>query len=183
MDQNSHFPLTLAQAENADTASDNSRLTTLPASDRTYALDQVVGGGGGGRLVDAVAAGSELAASLLASPSSVTEAGSAGSADSTLRLPSRWPLPSLRAVSGNEQLARTQWETATSPVIAGPPSFASSLLSTTRLATARRRHVTRRAGKLLLRSEQNQLTAAPKNVSVETRQGDSVIPVQIIRFP
>jgi len=54
---------------------------------------------------------------------------------STLRLPSRWLLPSLRALSGDTTLAATQWESARSPSIEGSPSFAGSLLRTRRLAT------------------------------------------------
>lgn len=54
---------------------------------------------------------------------------------STSRLPSRWLLPSLRALSGDSKLAATQWESASSPAIEGSPSFAGSLLRTRRLAT------------------------------------------------
>ncbi len=56
---------------------------------------------------------------------------------STLRLPSRWLLPSLRDLSGDKELPATAWQEpltyGASLAIAG--SFASELLRTTRLAT------------------------------------------------
>ena len=55
---------------------------------------------------------------------------------STVRLPSRWLLPSLRKLSGDDKLAATQWEGAKSAAIVGSPSFAGALLQATRLATA-----------------------------------------------
>ncbi len=46
---------------------------------------------------------------------------------STRRLPSRWLLWTLRELSGDPDLAATDWEAARSPFITGSPSYASSL--------------------------------------------------------
>lgn len=51
------------------------------------------------------------------------------------RLPSRWLLPSLRALSGNPGLAATQWNTAAGEWQVGSPSFASGLATAATLAT------------------------------------------------
>lgn len=48
---------------------------------------------------------------------------------STRRLPSRWLLWTLRELSGNRDLAATEWESATSPLVTGSPSYAASLTS------------------------------------------------------
>jgi RecB family exonuclease len=45
-------------------------------------------------------------------------------------LPSRWLLPTLRKLSGDPQLAATEWERAAGPAITASPSFASSLTTT-----------------------------------------------------
>lgn len=50
---------------------------------------------------------------------------------STRRLPSRWLLWTLRELSGDRDLAATQWDTAASALITGSPSYAATL---TRLA-------------------------------------------------
>jgi len=46
---------------------------------------------------------------------------------STQRLPSRFLLPTLRDLSGNRQLAATEWESAESPRIRGSASFAQGI--------------------------------------------------------
>jgi hypothetical protein len=48
---------------------------------------------------------------------------------STRRLPSRWLLQTLRELTGDSALAATDWESASTERIAGSPSFARSLLS------------------------------------------------------
>jgi hypothetical protein len=49
---------------------------------------------------------------------------------STGRLPSRWLLPTLRELSGDRDLAATEWESATSDRIRGSESYARSLTTT-----------------------------------------------------
>ncbi|AXH95504.1 PD-(D/E)XK nuclease family protein [Ornithinimicrobium avium] len=54
------------------------------------------------------------------------------------RLPSRWLLPSLRALSGDPHLPATEWERGSAPAggaIRGSPSFAGSLRTTMHPAT------------------------------------------------
>jgi ATP-dependent helicase/nuclease subunit B len=46
------------------------------------------------------------------------------------RLPSRWLLPTLRALTGRARLAATEWATADSGTVTGSPSYAASLAST-----------------------------------------------------
>jgi RecB family exonuclease len=47
---------------------------------------------------------------------------------STHRLPSRWLLPTLRMLTGDLDLAATEWETVPSPQVKGSASFAGSLV-------------------------------------------------------
>lgn len=54
---------------------------------------------------------------------------------SSARLPSRWLLPTLRALSGQDDLAATEWETRTGDAIQTSPSYAGTLDATGRLAS------------------------------------------------
>ena len=54
---------------------------------------------------------------------------------STRRLPSRWLLPTLRALTGNRRLAATEWESARSADIRSSPSYARSLTTVPMPAT------------------------------------------------
>jgi ATP-dependent helicase/nuclease subunit B len=54
---------------------------------------------------------------------------------SSTRLPSRWLLPTLRALSGTAALDATGWQSAAGERITGSPSYAASLASTVDLAT------------------------------------------------
>lgn len=92
----------------------------------------------------------QLLAAFAAAPQVVATFPRGDLRRSTLRLPSRWLLPSLRLLSGNDKLAATQWETGQSASIVGSPSFAGSLLRTTRLATAQEWRI-RAAGVEILR--------------------------------
>ncbi|MET3808554.1 RecB family exonuclease [Nakamurella sp. UYEF19] len=94
----------------------------------------------------------QLLAAFAAAPQVVATFPRGDLRRSTLRLPSRWLLPSLRQLSGVEKLAATQWETGQSAAIVGSPSFAGSLLRTTRLATAQEWRI-RAAGVGILRDQ------------------------------
>ena len=48
---------------------------------------------------------------------------------STQRLPSRFLLPTLRALTGDDELAATQWDQGDAGTISGSPSYAASLTS------------------------------------------------------
>jgi ATP-dependent helicase/DNAse subunit B len=50
---------------------------------------------------------------------------------STQRLPSRWLLPTLRRLTGNLDLAATEWHTIPAPDVKGSASFAGSLVELT----------------------------------------------------
>jgi RecB family exonuclease len=54
---------------------------------------------------------------------------------SSARLPSRWLLPSMRALSGEPALAATRWESVKGSWLANSPSYAVSLTSTDTLAS------------------------------------------------
>jgi RecB family exonuclease len=54
---------------------------------------------------------------------------------STSRLPSRWLLPTFRELSGNRELAASDWETVRSPAVTGAASQAAELLQSAELAT------------------------------------------------
>ncbi|HYP46524.1 MAG TPA: PD-(D/E)XK nuclease family protein [Propionibacteriaceae bacterium] len=54
---------------------------------------------------------------------------------STLRLPSRWLLPTLRALGGNPHLNATAWDTIDSAHLIGSASFAAEIDHTAALAT------------------------------------------------
>ncbi|ACQ79826.1 ATP-dependent nuclease subunit B-like protein [Beutenbergia cavernae DSM 12333] len=49
---------------------------------------------------------------------------------STERLPTRWLLPTLRALASDRDLAVTDWDTIRSPHLTGSPSFATELTTT-----------------------------------------------------
>ncbi len=53
----------------------------------------------------------------------------------TLRLPSRWLLPTLRELTGDSRLAATRWADVSCPMIDGAPSFAATLGRSPRPAT------------------------------------------------
>ncbi|MFJ8532830.1 PD-(D/E)XK nuclease family protein [Streptomyces sp. NPDC093591] len=54
---------------------------------------------------------------------------------SSPHLPSRWLLPSLRRLSGDNKLQATQWESVKGPWLVASPSYAASLALTDELAT------------------------------------------------
>jgi RecB family exonuclease len=54
---------------------------------------------------------------------------------STSRLPSRWLLPTFRELSGNRDLAATDWESVRSAAVVGAASQAAELLQSSQLAT------------------------------------------------
>lgn len=51
------------------------------------------------------------------------------------RLPSRWLLPSMKALSGDHSLAATRWSEATGNWLSGSPSYAATVVTTSRPAT------------------------------------------------
>jgi ATP-dependent helicase/nuclease subunit B len=53
----------------------------------------------------------------------------------TLRLPSRWLLPTLRELTGDQRLAATRWSDASSRNVVGGPSYAATLGRSPRPAT------------------------------------------------
>ncbi len=74
-----------------------------------------------------------LLAALAAAPDPVVSFPRGDLRRSSSQLPSRWLLPSLRALSGGEALPATGWHTT--PGLLGSPSYAASLAATDELAT------------------------------------------------
>ena len=76
-----------------------------------------------------------LLASFAAAPHVVASFPRGDLRRSTLRLPSRWLLPSLREHSANELLSASEWDTAAGEWLDGSSSFAASLTQSATLAT------------------------------------------------
>ena len=76
-----------------------------------------------------------LLAALAAAPERVVSFPRGDLRRSTARLPSRWLLPSLRALAGEPGLHASQWESVSGPWLAGSPSYAASLARTPVLAS------------------------------------------------
>ena len=76
-----------------------------------------------------------LLAALAAAPERVASFPRGDLRRSTARLPSRWLLPSLRALAGEPGLHASQWESVSGPWLAGSPSYAASLARTPVLAS------------------------------------------------
>ncbi len=76
-----------------------------------------------------------LLAALAAAPERVASFPRGDLRRSTARLPSRWLLPSLRALAGQPGLHASQWESVSGRWLAGSPSYAASLARTPVLAS------------------------------------------------
>ena len=76
-----------------------------------------------------------LLAALAAAPERVASFPRGDLRRSTARLPSRWLLPSLRALAGEPGLHASQWESVSGRWLAGSPSYAASLARTPVLAS------------------------------------------------
>jgi ATP-dependent helicase/nuclease subunit B len=76
-----------------------------------------------------------LLAALVAAPERVASFPRGDLRRSTVRLPSRWLLPSLRALAGEPGLQASQWASVSGPWLAGSPSYAASLARTPVLAS------------------------------------------------
>jgi RecB family exonuclease len=77
-----------------------------------------------------------LLAALAAAPRRVATFPRGDLRRSTVRLPSRWLVPSLRTHSGNATLSASAWQTVRGEWLDGSPSFASALAHSPVLATA-----------------------------------------------
>jgi RecB family exonuclease len=76
-----------------------------------------------------------LLAALAAAPRRVATFPRGDLRRSTVRLPSRWLLPTLRAHSGNTTLSASAWHTVNGDWLDGSPSFANALAHAPTLAT------------------------------------------------
>lgn len=76
-----------------------------------------------------------LLAALAAAPEVVVSFPRGDLRRSTTRLPSRWLLPTLRALSGDPTVDATRWQSTHSDFLLGSPSYAASLARTDELAT------------------------------------------------
>lgn len=76
-----------------------------------------------------------LLAAFSSAPVAVTSFPRGDLRRSTTRIPSRWLLPTLRAIAGDDGLAATEWESVDSPRLISSPSFAASLIAAKAPAT------------------------------------------------
>ena len=77
----------------------------------------------------------ELLAALMSADQVVASFARGDLRRNTLRLPSRWLLPTLRELTGDQRLAATRWSDASSPKVVGGPSYAATLGRSPRPAT------------------------------------------------
>jgi ATP-dependent helicase/nuclease subunit B len=76
-----------------------------------------------------------LLAALAAAPECIVSFPRGDLRRSSARLPSRWLLPLLRALSGEPRLAATRWESVSGRWLLGSPSYATGLARTDTLAS------------------------------------------------
>ena len=69
----------------------------------------------------------QLLAALAAAPERIVSVPRGDLRRSSVRLPSRWLLPSLRGLSGQPRLQATRWESVSGPWLDDSPSYAAGL--------------------------------------------------------